>query len=75
MWGDPAILVGNNMGGGVENLTKQRSGSGFSSRKRRASAITIANGPENENDIKYVSYKNRREDLLRGEKRVPDYVL
>jgi len=38
-------------GGGVENLTKQRSGSGFSSRKRRASAITIANGPENEKMI------------------------
>ena len=37
--------------GGVENLTKQRSGSGFSSKKRRASAITIANVAENNDDI------------------------
>ena len=60
MCDDPAILVVNNMGGGVENLTKQRSGSGFSSRKRRASAITIANGPENEKMIYIYIYNTFR---------------
>ena len=45
---DPAILVNNTED---ENLTNQRRGSGFSSRKRRASAITIANGAENNDDI------------------------
>ena len=43
-----AILVNNIED---ENLTKQRRGSGFSSRKRRASAITIANVAENNDDI------------------------
>ena len=45
---DPAILVNNTED---ENLTNQRRGSGFSSRKRRASAITIANGAENNDGI------------------------
>ena len=45
---DPAMLVNNTED---KNLTKRRNSDGFSGRKRRASAITIGNDAENNDDV------------------------
>jgi len=46
---DPAILTKNKVD--ENNVSQRRSGDGFSSRKRRASAITISNDVENNDDV------------------------